>query len=199
MSENLYEMSFAKDNIVEEMKVTSALKYRTIYLWETIEEDSIFKLNFYLDRIKRLDKKHNKKEPITIIISSFGGTILEAMSSISRIEQMQEDGYIIKTIVDAKSMSCGSLISQCGSKGYRYANRYSTLLYHQIHGGSIGTHSEMDIAQEETSRQWELIKMITMKHTKITDEWLENIRYRNRDVYLSPEQALDLGVIDHIL
>lgn len=188
-----------KDELVEEMKATSALKYRTIYMCEDVMEDSIFKLNYYLDRIVRLDNKSETKEPVTIIISSFGGSIYECLSTISRMERMQEDGYIIKTIVDAKAMSCGSLISQCGSKGYRYANRYATLLYHQVSSGAIGTLAELNTDIKETERLWELIKGITLKHTNVTDEWMENLRTYNRDLYLIPQEALELGIIDEII
>lgn len=199
MADNFYKNPYFKDGIVEEMKVSSALKNRVLYLSEDVEEDAIFKLNYYLDRIVRLDEKNSTKEPITIMISSFGGSVYEILSSISRLEKMQEDGYIIKTVVDAKAMSCGSLLSQCGSKGYRYANRYATLLYHQVSSATWGTLAEMEVGTEETQRLWSLLKQITLKHTDVTDEWFESLKERNRDMYLTPEQCLKLGIIDHIL
>jgi len=190
-----------KDNVVEEIKITSALKNRTIYLSEDVEEDAIFKLNYYLDRIVRLDEKENlsEKEPITIIISSFGGSVYEILSTISRVERMKENGYIIKTIVDAKAMSCGSLLSQIGSKGYRYAHRYATLLYHQISSATWGSLADMEVGMEETNRLWELLKDITVRHTNVSEEWFDNLKERNRDLYLSPKEALELGIIDEIL
>lgn len=188
-----------KDEIVEEMKVTSALKYRTIYMCEDVMEDSIFKLNYYLDRIVRLDKRSGTKEPVTIIVSSIGGDVCECLSTISRMERMQEDGYIIKTIIDAKAMSCGSFISQCGSKGYRYANRYATLLYHQVFSGAMGTLAELNVNIKETERLWELMKTITIKHTNVTEEWMDNLRTYNKDLYLTPQEALELGIIDEII
>ena len=192
-------MKTPHDSLVEDMKFTSATKHRTIFLAEDVDEDIIFKLNYYLDRYVRLDEKENTKEPITIIVSSFGGSVYEVLSSISRIEKMKEDGYIIKTIIDAKSMSCGSLLSQTGSKGYRYANRYATILYHQVSSASWGTLAEMEVGVEETQRLWKLMKEITLKHTDVTDEWFESLKERNRDLYLTPEQCLELGIIDHIL
>ena len=187
------------DSLIDDMKYTSATKYRTLYISEDVEEAPIFKLNYYLDRYVRLDAKEGTKEPITIIISSFGGSVYEILSSISRIERMQEDGYIIKTIIDAKAMSCGSLISSVGSKGHRYANRYATILYHQVSSASWGTLAEMEVGVEETQRLWKLMKEITLKHTDVTDEWFESLKERNRDLYLTPEQCLELGIIDHIL
>lgn len=188
-----------QDVIVNEMKLTSAMDYRIIYLCEDVTENACFKLNYFLDRLVRLDKESGEKEPITIVVSSFGGSVYEIFSSISRIERMQEDGYIIKTIVDAKAMSCGSLLAQAGSRGHRYANRYATILYHQVSSGTYGTLAEMETDVDETIRLWKLLKKITLKHTNVTNKWFENLKKFNRDVYLTPEEALTLGIIDYIL
>jgi ATP-dependent Clp protease protease subunit len=197
MTDNYYSSPMFRDNIVEEMKVTSATRHRTIYMSETVTDDSCFKLNYYLDRIARIDKIEGKKEPITIVVSSFGGSLYDALSVISRIERMIEDGYEIVSIIDGYSMSAGSAISQVCSK--RYARRYSTILYHQLSSYTAGTLAEMSVQHKENERLWELMKEITKKHTKMTDEYLDNIFNANKDVYLTPQQALELGVIDEIL
>ena len=181
MDEGFYNMPHFKDSIVVEMQLQSALKHRTIYLSEDVGEDSIFRLNYYLDRIERIDEKEGltEFEPITIIISSFGGSVYQALSTISRVERLQEKGYIIKTVIDAISMSCGSLISQAGSKGHRYSNRYATILYHQISSGAWGTLADMEVGLEETNRLWDLLKQITLKHTDVTPEWFDSLKHRS--------------------
>ena len=197
MADNYYGMPMFRDNVVEEMKMTSAIKYRTIYMSESVTDDSCFKLNYYLDRIARLDEKSEIKEPITIVISSFGGSLYDALSCISRIEKMVEDGYEIISIIDGYAMSAGSAISQACSK--RYARRYSTILYHQLSSYTMGTLAEMSVQHEENKRLWNLMKTITKKHTLMSDEYLDSIFNQNKDVYMTPEEALKLGVIDHIL
>ena len=110
---------------------------------------------------------------------------------------MIEDGYEIISIIEGVAMSMGSAISQTCSK--RYARRYSTILYHQVSSGTRGTFAEMEVSTEETKRLWELMKQITVKHTKMTESYLNEIYKTNRDFYMSPELALSLGVIDEIL
>lgn len=197
MAENLFQVPYMKDQIVEEMKLSSALKHRFIYLTEDVDLDACFKLNYYLDRIVRLDEKNGIKEPITIDISSFGGSIYDGLSSISRIEKMIEDGYEIISIIDAYAMSMGSAISQVCSK--RYARRYTTILYHQPSSYAVGTLSEMRTQFNETQRLWNLMKYITKKHTKMTEEYLESMFNNNKDVYITAEEALELGIIDEII
>lgn len=186
-----------RDSTIEEMKMTSAIKHRTIYMCEDVTEDACFKLNYYLDRIERLDKQTNTKEPITIIISSFGGSIYDGLSSIARVEKMVEDGYEIISIIDAYAMSMGSALSQVASK--RYARRYSTILYHQPSSYQQGTYSELEIKLAETKRLWELMKDISKRHTFMTEEYLDSLYKGNKDVYLTPEQCLEMGIIDEII
>ncbi len=188
-----------KDNIVEEMKLSSAMNNRVIYMSEDVTDDACFKLNYHLDRIKRLDLKKGTKEKITINISSFGGSIYDGLSSISRLEELKENGYIIETIVDGYAMSMGSALSQCGSKGYRKARRYATFLYHQPSSGVRGSLIEMEIDVTETNRLWGVMKDITLKNTNFQVEELNKIYENNKNVYYTPEEMLERGVIDEIL
>jgi ATP-dependent Clp protease protease subunit len=197
MAENYYGMPMFRDNVVEEMKMVSAIKHRVIYMSESVTDDSCFKLNYYLDRIARIDEKTKEKEPITLVISSFGGSLYDALACISRIEKMVEDGYEIISIIDGYAMSAGSAISQVCSK--RYARRYSTILYHQLSSYTMGTLAEMSVQHEENKRLWGLMKEITKKHTLMTDEYLDGIYNQNKDVYMTPQEALELGVIDEII
>ena len=197
MTENYYGMPMFKDGLIEEMKLQSAIKHRIIYLSEDVTDDVCFKLNYHLDRIVRMDEKSNIKEPITIVVSSFGGSVLDGLSYIARIEKMVEDGYEIISIIDGYAMSMGSQLTQVCSK--RYARRYSTILYHQMSAGTSGT-----IAEMETKFKWfntleDISKKITLKHTKMTEEYYDNMKKSNTDLYLTAEEALELGIIDEIL
>jgi len=65
------------DRTIEEMKINSILRKRTIYVNEAICAESMFKLCYSLDRIVEIDNsKEIEKEnllPIHIIYNSFGG------------------------------------------------------------------------------------------------------------------------------
>lgn len=190
-----------KDMTVEEIKRVSALELRTIYLYTNVTTDECFKLNFYLNRIRKQDFDDGiapkDAEPITIIISSFGGSLYDILASISLVEQMVEEGYEIISIVDGYAMSAGSALSMTCSK--RYARRYSTLLIHQLSSFNGGTLAEMQVQMEENHRLWQLMKKIMLKHTDMTEEYIDSIYTSNKDVYLSPEESLSLGIIDEIL
>lgn len=185
--------------ISDEMKIASALKHRTIYLCDDVNRDSCFELNYYLDRIMRIDKENkvDKFEPITIHINSFGGSVYDGLGCISRIESMIEMGYEIVSIVDSYAMSMGSFISQVCST--RKAYRYATFLYHQVSSGTCGTTASMENDVKETRRLWEVVKNITLNHTKFTSRKLNKIHQENKDCYYTAKEMLELGVIDEII
>lgn len=192
---------FMKDALVEEMKLTSAIEHRCIYLSEDVDDDIIFKIDYFISRIIRMDEEDglspSQTKPIKIIVNSYGGSIYDGLGLISRIEYLQEQGYEFHSEISSYSMSMGSAVSQICK--HRTARRYATILYHTPISGLRGTLSDMDTQMKETQRLWELMKSISLKHTRMTPEYLESMFHSNKDFYMTPEQALELGVIDEIL
>lgn len=186
------------DKIIEEMKINSALRYRKIYLNEGIENNSIFKAIYFLDRLVELDKKNgNEKPDIFIVVNSYGGIILEGLGLISRIESLKEDGYKIITIVPNYAMSMGSAISIVASE--RWAYKHARFLFHQPSSATWGKLQDMQEDVQDTLELWDRMKSIIIKYTKITDEQLEDIKSRKVDWQFWSDKALELGVIDKII
>lgn len=187
------------DNITEDLKINSVLRDRKIYIIEEIDRDSMFKAGYYLDRMEALDKKREdgKKPDIEIIIDSHGGAIYNALSLISKMESLIEKGYNIITTITSTAMSAGSLISICGSE--RQALRYSRIMFHSVAGGSGGLHQEILDDADEIEAIWKLVKKIITDKTLITEEQLEDIKYRKHDWFMWADEALELKVIDKIL
>jgi ATP-dependent Clp protease protease subunit len=189
------------DRIIEEMKVQTAMRDRRIYLETEVDRESIFKCVYYMQRLKDMDDAKDipikKRKSIEIIIDSYGGAIYHGNSLISKIEEFKEFGYEIITTVQSVAMSMGFMILVSGSK--RRAQRYASILFHQPSSGSRGTLQLMQDDLKETERLWELMKVITKKNTKLTEEYLEEVKDRNRDIIFNPQEALDAGIIDEIL
>jgi ATP-dependent Clp protease protease subunit len=91
----------------------------------------------------------------------------------------------------------GTLLLCAGTKGKRYALPNSTIHLHQAVGGAQGQAADIEIAAREIMRMQEMIRNIIAKHT---GQPVEKIAHdTDRDFYLSPEQAVEYGLIDEIL
>lgn len=184
-------------NLIQEMKVSSALKNRRIYLSDEVTRESIFEVVYFLDRLRDLDSRKGTKENIEIVVDSYGGVVYSGNMLISKIEELKSLNYNIITTVTSVAMSMGFMIGVCGSKRRGY--RHSTYLLHQPSSGTWGTLKQMEDDLEETNRLWEKMKDMVKQYTKITEEELETMKREKRDWIFSAEEALKYGIIDKIL
>ncbi len=93
--------------------------------------------------------------------------------------------------------SFGTILLCAGTPGMRYALPNATIHLHQPLGGAQGQASDMEIAVKEIVRMRELLNLILKKHTKMTEEQIA--QSTDRDFYMTPERAMELGVIDGVM
>jgi len=191
------EVMMPVDKIIEEIKINSAVRDRKVYINEEVDRDSMFKAVYFLDRIVALDKKTNTKENIEILINSYGGSIDQGLSLMSKIEELKDNGYKIITTVQAVAYSMGFMFAIIGSERRMY--RFATLLAHQPSCWLGGTLKEIEDEVTNLKRMWNLMKIIILKYTNIPESKLDEVKKEKQDWILTAEQALELGCIDKIL
>lgn len=200
MSEMMFQ---PQNNILNEMKVNDYLKDNTIYLDCEIDRDSQVKFCRELRKLARqeLSKPENERKHIKVKISSFGGWVCAVFAMISYMEYWQEQGIIIETYCDGYCASGGSKILMAGSEGYRYITRYGTVLIHQSNQYKQGysTLQEDIKSVEEALKDWDTLKQIFRKHTKLTEEDINNFTEKNLDFTYRPKECLEKGIVDHII
>ena len=141
----------------------------------------------HLDNLKRSSE-------ISLYINSPGGHVDDTMAIY---DTMRFIGSPVATYCIGSAQSGAAVILAAGTKGKRYALPHSKLMLHQPWGGITGQASDIKIQAEEIIRAKKMITGILAKHTgkdiaKITEE-------TERDRYLTPEQALEWGLIDEVL
>ena len=142
-----------------------------------------------------LDAIDNSK-PISLYINSPGG---EVDSGLAIYDTMQIIKSPVKTIAVGLAASMGAMILSGGTDGMRCALPHANIMIHQPLGGSRGQETEMRIAYEQIKKCRETLEglLIEKSNGKLT---LENITENTeRDNYLTPEKALELGIIDEII
>lgn len=97
-----------------------------------------------------------------------------------------------------------AIILAGGAAGKRFSLSHSSIMIHQPLGGTRGQASDILIYANQIQKIREQSNKIMQHHlntAKGYDKYnLEEINdLMERDKYLSPEEALDLGVIDEIL
>lgn len=135
----------------------------------------------------------NPKKEISLYINSPGGVVT---SGLAIYDTMQHIRPPVATVCLGQAASMGSLILASGEKGMRFALPHSRIMVHQPSGGFQGQATDIEIHARETLAIREKLNMIYVKHTgrslKEVQDALE------RDNFMSPEKALEFGIVDHV-
>jgi len=149
--------------------------------------------NVVIAQLLYLEREDPDKD-ISFYIHCPGGIISAGLAIYDTIQLIRPD---VSTICVGLAASMGTLLLCSGAKGKRYALPNATIHLHQAVGGAQGQAADIEIAAREIMRLQELIRNILVKHT---GQPLDKITHdTDRDFYLSPEQAVEYGLIDEIL
>lgn len=130
---------------------------------------------------------------ITIKINTEGGDVYESMALVARI---RESKCQIITKAYGKCMSSGFLLLAAGDK--RLASRWVTIMHHGVsYNMALDKHKHnkdylVQVEREERMRFLLLEELTSMDFIY----WKESAQYK--DTYYSPEECLQMGVIDEI-
>lgn len=142
-----------------------------------------------------LDSIDSTKE-INLYINSPGG---EVDSGLAIYDTMQIIKSPVKTIAVGLAASMGAMILSGGADGKRCALPHANIMIHQPLGGARGQQTEIEIAALHLKKCRETLEglLIAKSNGKLTEK---NIKENTeRDNYLTPKKALDLGIIDEII
>ena len=96
-----------------------------------------------------------------------------------------------------QAASMGALLLTAGAKGKRYCLPHSRVMIHQPLGGYQGQASDIDIHAREILKIRIQLNEIFAYHSGQSVEKIA--QDTERDNFMSPQQALDYGLIDKIL
>ena len=166
------------------------LKDRIIFLNGPIDDnisDSVIAQLLYLNSVD------NGKE-ISLYINSPGGAVTAGLAIYDTMKYVKCD---IQTICMGQAASMAAILLAGGTKGKRYALPSSRVMIHQPRGGVEGQESDISILAKEIIRLKKLsIEYLAKDTGKSTDKIAEDIE---RDFFMSAQEAVDYGVIDHVM
>jgi ATP-dependent Clp protease protease subunit len=166
------------------------LKERILFLGTPINDQVA---NLMVAQLLFLNHEDSRK-PIQMFINSPGGSI---NAGLAVYDTMHFISAPISTVAVGLAASFGTILLCAGTPGMRYALPNATIHLHQPLGGAQGQASDMEIAVKEIVRMRELINAILQRHTKMTEEQIN--QSTDRDFYMTPERAVELGVVDAVM
>jgi ATP-dependent Clp protease, protease subunit len=166
------------------------LKERIIMLGTQVNEQTA---NLIVAQLLFLDREDSER-PIALYINSPGG---EVYAGMAMYDAMQQISAPVSTTAVGRAASFGTVILVGGAAGMRYALPHATIHMHQPSAGTQGQVTDMQIAVNEFQRLKEEVLDIFVKHTGKDRGTLE--RDMDRDIFLSPKQAVEYGLIDRVL
>jgi ATP-dependent Clp protease protease subunit len=165
------------------------LKERIIFLGTPINDQVA---NLIVAQLLFLDHE-DPQRPIQMYINSPGGIINAGFAIYDTLHMIQAP---VDTIAVGFAASFGTVLLTSAT-GRRYALPNATIHLHQPLGGAEGQASDIEIQAREILRKRDQINDILKRHTKMTDEDIR--KYTDRDFFMTPEQAVELGVIDEVM
>lgn len=166
------------------------LKDRIIMLSGPIEDDMA---NAIIAQLLFLDAQDSTKD-ISLYINSPGGVVSSGLAIYDTMNFIQSD---VQTITLGMAASMASVLASSGTKGKRFALPHAQVMIHQPSGGAQGQQTEIEIAAREILKTRQLINQILADNSGQPVERLN--QDTERDNYLSAQEAVDYGLIDHIM
>src|SRR5437588_4918471 len=166
------------------------LKDRIIFLQGVVDDNSA---NLIVAQMLFL-QFDDPKADIHLYINSPGGSVTAGMSIYDTMQYVTCD---VATYCIGQAASMGAVLLTAGAKGKRNTLPHSRVMIHQPLARTEGTTTAILIYATEFIRLKKDLNDILFKHTGQTLEQIE--KDTDRDKFMSATEAMEYGVVDHVL
>jgi ATP-dependent Clp protease protease subunit len=198
--ELLDEERFLIINNIEQPSMDGSGLVRNIALYGDLTEDSASDIVQSFMYLKELSSRMPEEEcqPIEFLISSHGGAAAE-MFAIYDTMRMVRESCDISTVGMGKVMSAGVVLLAAGTKGKRKIGSNCRVMIHSVNGGYHGNLSNME--NEIAEVRWVQDRYVESlsAETEMSKREIRKYLKKHVDVYLSAEEAVELGIADIIV
>jgi ATP-dependent Clp protease protease subunit len=155
--------------------------------------ESILDINTLDDEFEE-DLQDYEREPIKLVVNSFGGSVYDGFALIAAIEHSKTPihGYCY-----GSAMSMGFIIYI--STHVRFAHKTATLMYHEISDVFWGNITGAKQNLKECERLQKVYDDYVLSRTKIPVNKMEDYKDRKEDWYMSAQEAAKYKIIHKII
>ena len=166
------------------------LKDRIIFLGEEVNDVTA---SLVVAQLLFLESEDPNKD-IHLYINSPGGSVTAGMAIYDTMNYIKCD---VCTTCIGMAASMGAFLLSGGAKGKRYALPNAEIMIHQPSGGAQGQATDINIVAEHILKAKHKLNSIMAANTGQPIEVIE--RDTERDNYMSAEEAMNYGLIDHVI
>ncbi|MEI7769235.1 MAG: ATP-dependent Clp protease proteolytic subunit [Chloroflexales bacterium] len=166
------------------------LKERIIILGTPIEDQIA---NLIVAQLLFLESDDPDRD-IWLYINSPGGSITAGLAIYDTMRHIRPS---VATVCVGMAGSMATPILAGGARGKRYSLPHSTIHMHPAGGGARGYAPDVEIMARELLREQQLIRELLVADTGQTLERIS--KDFDRDLFMTPIQAKEYGIIDEIL
>jgi ATP-dependent Clp protease protease subunit len=180
-------------------------KLRALSLYGEVSEERTAELIYSMLYLKETgenpleeDESQVTYEPFKLIISTYGGSAAEMFSVYDIIRMIRADCEI-HTMGLGKVMSAGVLLLAAGTKGKRKIGKNCRVMLHSVVGSSYGSIDNLENEMDEIKWLQEQHVKCLIEETKMTKRYIKKLLNKKVNVYLTAEEAVQLGIADIII
>ncbi len=166
------------------------LRERIVFLGQEVDDQVA---NLIISQMLYLEAQEPEKD-IFLYINSPGGMAYAGMAIYDVIQHVRPD---VSTICVGMGMSAAAMVLSGGAPGKRLALPNAHIMIHQGSAGTRGAPSDMEIQLREVLALTRRMAEIIAHHSgRSVEQVAADI---DRDFFMTPEEAIDYGLIDGII
>lgn len=183
-------MQSASAEDVDDQLVTRLLYHRIIVLGSEVDDKVANRLCAQLLLLSAEDPRSD----ISLYINSPGGSVSAGLAIYDTMRLVPND---VSTLAMGLAGSMAQFLLCAGTKGKRFSLPHAQVLMHQGSAGFGGTAADVEIYAEQLERTGRTMVRLIAEHTGQPPATVERDSLRDR--WFSAEEALEYGMIDHIV
>ncbi len=138
----------------------------------------------------------SRPKTLTLYINSTGGDLYSAFALIDII---RNSNHTVRTVAVGAAMSAAFLIFASGDRGQRYVGQNTSLMCHQFTDSTEGKYHDIKATMKDNELSNQRMVDILKDATGLAPSVVKKKLLPASDVYLTPEEAIELGIADKIL
>ena len=135
-------------------------------------------------------------QAVTVNVSGPGGSV---DAGLSMVDACRCSGAEVRTVATGLCASMSAVLAICCAKpGCRYCTPNATYMLHEVLGGASGRASDIERTCEHMLATRSRIEELLAEASGLSAEEVRDL-CRQGDRYLTAKEALEYGLVDHII